>query len=122
MVEQRIRNDNEGEKPSDVIRGYALMGYSKIAVCQALKIHKQTLNRIVRERGIVWPGRRDYNDSCKKQAKERVCLSCRGTVTDGAKGRCKLCYNARYMRIKRGTWTMNDYLIGFLVDKIKEAI
>jgi hypothetical protein len=55
-----------GEPLSEVIKGYALMGYSKRAVASALGIHEVTMGRWVERLGLSGRFVRSaYNDSCK---------------------------------------------------------
>jgi hypothetical protein len=66
----RIRAEY-GERPSEVIRGYARMGYSQSFTAEMLSIQRKTLQGYCRRFGIVWPPRSSYRPECKGRGKGR---------------------------------------------------
>jgi len=55
-----------GEPMSEVIKGYALMGYSKLAIASALEIGTQAMRAWVRRLGLEGCFcRMNYNESCR---------------------------------------------------------
>ncbi len=90
MVELRLRRENEGERPSDILKGYADLRYSINATSQALGVSRQTVRKLAKRFEVKFKPYRELNDSCRGPVKK-----------------------AR---------TMNEYLLGYLVDRIREAI
>jgi hypothetical protein len=65
MIELQIRQEFN-EPPSQVLQGFARMGYGYSATAQAIGCHRQTVKRLADRFGIQFPVPADQNAMCKR--------------------------------------------------------
>lgn len=67
-VEMMLRREYS-EMPSKILRDFAGLGYSKRLTAATLEINRQTLDRMIRDYGITFPGRMELCEGCKPKGK-----------------------------------------------------
>jgi hypothetical protein len=71
-VERRIRWRFEGESPSVVLKGFAVLGYRKKATAQAVGIAPCTLRVLAKRLGVEFLPYKELNKSCKAPGRKKA--------------------------------------------------
>ena len=67
-IEMMLRREYN-EPPSKILMDYAKAGNSKRLTAGSLGINRQTLDRMIRDYGITFPGRMELCEGCKPKGK-----------------------------------------------------